>query len=406
MTKTNFLRALLTVFLIKFAFALFPSFQVDMGAWLAWADRLVALGPARFYSDIVWTQYTPGFLYWLWFIGKIGLVNPLMIKIPVIIADMITGYLIWRVVSKVNIRWANFSYLLYVLNPVTIFDGSVWGQIDGLLTLMMFLSTYLLLEKKNCYLSFVVAGLAILVKPQAIAVLPVLSILTLAKFGITKTISSSFMGALVVILGFYPFYPTNPIEGMIVLIKKMGVSYPYTSVNAFNLWSYLGMWKPDNMGWMGITYFMWGTIAMGIAFVILLFKYRRSLAQGHKTYLIFALSCFIFFLFPTRVHERYLFPMFAYLVTFTGLTKQKSLFILTIFTSLIYLINLYYPYSYYEQLFNPLKNINLENLIYQLIPVIAIVQTIIFTVLLFWNDLTTLINNYFHVGKTANKVSQ
>ncbi|MFI5241003.1 MAG: glycosyltransferase family 39 protein, partial [Microgenomates group bacterium] len=215
----NIIAAVVGVFIIRFVLSFLPSFQVDMGTWIAWAGRLSTGGLSHFYSDATWTQYTPGFLYWLWFVGKIGWFSPLAIKIPVIIFDILTGFLIWKLIGKVNLKFANYSFFLYVLNPLVIFDGSVWGQIDGILTFFVFLSAYLLIEKKNTYLSWVLAGLAFLVKPQAIAVLPFLGLITLLNFGWKKLIPSVIAGVTTVILGSVLFFPDNPIFGLFDLVK-------------------------------------------------------------------------------------------------------------------------------------------------------------------------------------------
>jgi Gpi18-like mannosyltransferase len=381
MNNKNLWRGLWLIFLCRFALALLPSFQVDMGAWLAWGSRLAEVGTANFYSEEVWTQYTPGFLYWLLAIGRLGWVHPLAIKVPVIIADMFTGYLIWKVVGKRSNKWANWAYVIYVLNPAMIIDGSIWGQIDGLLALAMFGSTYLLIEKKNCYASWIVAGVALLIKPQAIAMMPVLLGLTLIRFGVVKTLKSGLLTVSVIALGFYPFYPNNLLGGMWELMEKMGVSYPYTSLFAFNVWSFMGMWKLDNTIWMGMSYFAWGTIAMTGAFGGLILRYRKLLTDNSVVYLVFALACYIFFLFPTRVHERYLIPMFAYLIAYAGVKHNKWLWVIVAGASALYSLNLYLPYSYYEAMTNPLKNIGLENWIQDNLLPIATVQILIFVVL-------------------------
>ncbi len=334
-----------------------------MGAWLAWASRLAELPMSKFYSDSVWTQYTPGYLYWLWIMGKLGWVNPFAIKVPIIIADIVAGALIWKVVNKTSRTWANVLFVVYTLSPVSIFDGAIWGQIDGLLTLLMFGTVYEIVEKKNYHVSAFLAGLALLVKPQAIAIMPILAILVLVRLGIKKLLIYGSILAATVVAGFYPFYPQNPVAGILDLTHKMGVSYSYTSLFAFNLWSVVGMWQSDGMTFMGVTYFSWGTIIMAFVFAALIFRYRKYFENDHEIYLMFALSCFIFFLFPTRVHERYLFPMYAFLLTYAGLKKSKSLMMITAVSAIAYTINLYLPYSYYESVYNPLKNVNLENLI-------------------------------------------
>lgn len=372
------LRAVYIVFLIKFIFALMPSFQVDMGAWLGWAERLSSVGMAHFYSDATWTQYTPGFLYWLWFVGKIDFIHPLAIKIPAILADIFVGCLLWKLVAKTSVKWAHVTFFLYTLNPVVIFNSSVWGQIDGILTAVLISATYFLIEKNSYHMSATLAGVAFLIKPQAMAIMPVLFLLILIRFGLKKTIHSLLVAMIVVLAGFYPFYPTNPLAGLIELIHKMGVSYSYTSLFAFNVWTYIGMWIEDSTRWVGLSYFSWGTILMATIFTLLLYRFRNYFKSNTETYLLFALACFVFFLFPTRVHERYLFPVFAYLVAYTGIKQSKLLIWVTSGLSIVYTLNLYYPYSYYEPLSNPLKNIVIQQAIEQIILIITTFYLIIF----------------------------
>src|SRR6185369_1868769 len=173
--------SIIIVFAIRFLFSYLPSFGFDMGTWFGWANRLNSLGLSKFYSDVDWTQYTPGYMYWLWIIGKFGWLNEFAIKVPVIIADIWVGLLIWFIVRKVNQRLAIASFFLYTLNPVVIFDGSIWGQIDGLLTFFLFLSAYYLIEKKNFILSVLLWSIAFVIKPQAMAVAPVFLLTILTK---------------------------------------------------------------------------------------------------------------------------------------------------------------------------------------------------------------------------------
>lgn len=373
------LRVLLLIFLIRFAFALLPSFQVDMSAWLAWANRLSVLGFESFYSNDVWTQYTPGYLYFLWFIGKMGLVNDLAIKVPIIFADMLAAFLMWKVISKKNMLLANVGYVLYVLNPITIIDGSIWGQIDGLLTLFMFASVYLLIEKRNSWGSWGYMAIALLIKPQAVAIVPILAIVTIARSGWKKMIIGGSLATIIAVLGFVPFYPRNTLSNIFELLHDMGQSYPYTSLYAMNVWTYVGAWVEDSKMWMGMTYFAWGTIFMSIVYISLVLRYIKNIKSGREIYLVFALSCMLFFLFPTRVHERYMFPALIFLMTFAGVQQKKSLGLMILLLTITYSLNLYLPYSTYEALGNPLKNIVLENLIQQLAPSLSAIHLFIFS---------------------------
>lgn len=349
--------------LVRIGLAMLPSFRVDMDAWLAWAWRLAEGGTANFYSDAVWTQYTPGFLYWLWMMGKLGYVTPIMIKLPVILADLATAWMITRIVKgREKLQW--WLYVGYILSPVVLWDGAVWGQIDGILTMFMLASYYLLIERNNWWLSWISISIALLIKPQAIAVVPVLLLATIIRAGWPKLLIGVSLAGTMQLLGYFPFFPENAWKGMIELWQKMSVSYPYTSLFAFNIWGWVGMWQSDAITWLGKTYAQWGVIMSGSVMMGALLATWKSI-QSNKwiVYWLAMMACWIFFLFPTRVHDRYLFPMFAFAYIVVGWTKSKIAYYWIIFTTIIYTINLYLPYGYYESTSNWLVNPELVRLI-------------------------------------------
>ncbi|MBU3957324.1 hypothetical protein KKI19_03590, partial [Patescibacteria group bacterium] len=57
---------LIAVFCLRFILSFLPGVNFDMGAWFGWADRLVSLPWGNFYSEEVWTNYTPGYFYVLY----------------------------------------------------------------------------------------------------------------------------------------------------------------------------------------------------------------------------------------------------------------------------------------------------------------------------------------------------
>jgi len=367
---------ILLTFAVKFVLSYLPSFDIDMGTWIAWAHRLAELGPWKFYSDIVWTQYTPGFLYWLWLLGKAGLANALAVKLPVILAEIITGVIIWSSLRKVDEKFASIALIIYALNPAVVFDSSVWGQVDGILVLLLFLSIYFLTFKENPLLSGIFWGLAFLVKPQSFAILPAIIFILAIKFSARRVVKFVLSSGVTIFLLGLPFFPQNPIFGLIQLVLKMSSYYSYTSVFAFNFWSIVvGMWKPDSIIFLGVPLFFWG-ISLYLSSLVLVFFVYNSI-QKHSAiycgdelnadmsssfggchrkkrevgylYLITALTLFAFFLFPTRVHERYLLPIFPFILTAAGLLKSKRLTWAFIGVSFLSLVNLYHPYAYYSK---------------------------------------------------------
>lgn len=342
--------SVIVVFAVRFLLSFLPSFGSDMGSWLGWAGRLSSLGFAKFYSDQSWTQYTPGFLYYLWAIGKFGSVNELAIKVPMTLADIGVGVIIWSLVRKINPKLALASFFLYTLNPVVIFDGPVWGQVDGLLTLFLFLSAYFLIEKKSFVWSVFFWAISFLIKPQAIAVAPIfLLVAFLKKFRFREIVFGAVVCIATIFLLSWPFFPGNPIFGLPQQILSMSNYYSYTSVNAFNVWSWAGFWKPDTALLLGISLANWGAVLLGLSILFALYIFRNKLDLKANYYLLFAILSLCFFLFPTKVHERYLFPFFAFLLTAAALSKSKNLFGIYAITSVASFFNLYYPYAYYNK---------------------------------------------------------
>ena len=375
--------SVLIVFVLRFMLSYLPSFGFDMGSWLGWSGRLTTLGFSKFYSGESWTQYTPGFLYWLWAVGKLGWVNEFAIKIPALLADIGLGILIWSLVKKVNKKLALLCFFLYTLNPVVIFDGSIWGQIDGLLTLFLFLSAYFLIEKKNLIGSVFFWSIAFLIKPQSVAVLPAfLLAILLRKFKWKEIFLAGVTGASTIILLSWPFFTDNPIFGLPQQIIKMGNYYSYTSVYAFNIWSWVGFWKSDTTAFWGITLSNWGTILLISSAIFALINYRNKLDKKANYYLLFAILSLSFFVFPTKVHERYLFPFFAFLLTAAGISGSVNLFGIYIITSIASFLNLYYPYSYYYP--KQLRSDSLYSLSGGLSKVIGFINLATYFILNFW----------------------
>ena len=178
-----------------------------------------------------------------------------------------------------------------------------------------------------------------------------------------------FLGVFVGILPAIPFFPGNFVQGLVNLILKMDIFYALTSLFAFNFWSLVGMWQSDATTLLSLSYRAWGIILYLISTVSIVSYYLLK-KQKNVGYLIGAMFLFAFFLFPTRVHERYIFPVFAFLLTSASLKKSRDLLAIYFFVSLGAFLNIYYAYAYYTD--NFLRSKLLLDLIQTLIPFIAI----------------------------------
>jgi len=107
-----------------------------------------------------------------------------------------------------------------------------------------------------------------------------------------------------------PFYLDTSILELFKLYFSSYIQYPFNSLNALNIWALEGMFLPDNTQFLFMTYRMWGYLMFGLVFMyvsyfILKTKDDKSIYIACANY-FFAFSCFF-----TRIHERYLFPMFC-----------------------------------------------------------------------------------------------
>jgi len=177
---------LIAAFFFRIALVNFGTLNLDFNTFIAWSVNLAQNGFRDFYNG--WSDYLPGYLYVLWFLGKIRGVIPdiILYKLPAILADLATGYLIYKIVDKLKDRkWALISSAVYLFNPAIWANSALWGQADSLTAFFALLSIYLLPTAKRqapliaYWLSAASLAIGTLIKPQAAFALPVILFLFL-----------------------------------------------------------------------------------------------------------------------------------------------------------------------------------------------------------------------------------
>lgn len=360
-----------------------------MDAWFAWAIRLNQVGFVNFYSDQIWTNYTPGYLYVLKLLGffKIILSIPdnvfyLVLKLPTIAAEIILTLFIYRLINIKLIIWARISASLVLLNPSFIFNSSIWGQIDGLLTLIMLLSIYFLIQKRLILSSFLL-GLAFLVKPQSIGLLPIFLLFLIRNFSIKNLIQIIMPVISVIFILALPFY-TNHLLGLPQLFYNMVGDYSYTSLFAYNFWGVAGFWINDSQKWNGLSYQTIGYILLSVYWITISYFYLK---RRLSLYALASLALLGFYFLPTRVHERYLYPALVFLILISTNLKSKLLLFLTFILNVIHFLNLYYVYVYYNEFYLKLPKVLYNPFLYNFLDsngkVLSFISTIIFVIISF-----------------------
>lgn len=347
---------ILAGFLIRLIFASFPGFHVDTDTFFAWSIRVFDLGFARFYSKDVWTNYTPGMIYVFYLLGFLRNIFSissenfyLVLKLPSIFADLVLSYFIYNVLLKtVSKKLAFYSLAFCLFNPVMIFNASIWGAFDGLLTLFLFLAIFYLAQKKLIW-SSIFFGIALLIKPQAIAITPVFALWVLKNFSLKNILKLSIPAIITVVLLSIPYFPSDPFFGFFNLFIQMAQDYKGNSLFAYNSWGIFGFWIDDSEKLGFMSFRVWGLFLMSVFwlyFFVIFFK-KKIL----DVYLLSTLAFLGFFFLPTRVHERYLFSAIPFLILISIYLKSRTLILSTVFLSLLHTINLYYVYIYYNEFY-------------------------------------------------------
>lgn len=349
------------VFIARIFLSLLPSYEIDLRDWRFWTNRMAAVGPSQFYSREIFTDNPPGFLYVFWAVGEIqkkifpnlqygSIQSDLLIKLPSNIADLITGLLIYIIIKKYRgKRTAFIGFLLYTLNPAIFFNSSIMGQFDGSATVFLLFAAYSLVRHKSPSLSSLAFAIAWTIKPQAIVVAPLFGLLILKLSKPYQWFTSALVFLTSTLLIYLPFFPQNPFYGLYYVNRAMTAIFTCTSCFTFNFWGILGNWKNDTAIFLNLPLMYWGFILLSLSFIPIFF-FKPFSKRFREPYLYFtaAISIMASFTFLTRMHERYIFPFFAFFLIAAFLFRSKLLIFFYIIFSIFNFINLYFPYAYYS----------------------------------------------------------
>lgn len=303
----------------------------DIALFTFWSDQVVKDGIAGFYHTDIFVDYPPGYIYVLYALGLIkgwlgleagGAGTLLLYKLPAIAADLAAAAVIYRVAKgKLGEAAAVGLALLYAFNPAAILDSAAWGQVDAVFALVLTLAISGMADRKFGRAS-VWYAIAALIKPQTFIFMPILLIaLLLAKKWKNVAVSAYYGFGTFIVLAL-PFYWGNGgLKGVYELYKGTLSSYPYATLNAFNLYSLTGgNWKPITENWLFLRYEQWGLafILIAVAAVIVLSLTRAKKDGEDRSFYVATVLIAIVFIGVTKMHERYMFPvmllsLFAYI---------------------------------------------------------------------------------------------
>lgn len=361
--KVFFLLLAISLLVRLIASVMYKGFSVDINCFSSWGSLVASQGITKFYSATSFCDYPP--LYML-VCGALSLVADLfrislsrgvgllILKLPAIICDVLCALMLYKICKNfVCDKKAKMLAVLYAFNPVAILNCAVWGQVDSILLFLMLVAFDLMFNDQfgKAVLVFFVG---LLTKPQAILFGPIMIIGAVNEFytifkeknSAKKRLINGF-GALGICVASFVLISLLLKNGQDFdwLYKKYVstfASYNYATLNSFGFMGLIGgQWQnADGESLFGISYNLLGTLLCLAVGGITVWGYLSAFKK--RTLAIYPLCALLLsgiITFAPRTHERYIFPVIAFLLISAAIFNDKKLTLCAIGYSFINFVN-------------------------------------------------------------------
>lgn len=307
---------------------LYPGDVEHLGVWV---NKIREHGIFDFYQPAEriapWDRVYPPFSTFAFYLiglftGGPGIeTNPLFIallKVVPICAELglvAAAYIWFHERRKLQI----VASLALAVHPGLLITSAWWAQYDAPFVLCLVLSLMALHRNKLLW-AWLLFGAAVLFKQPAILMGPLLLILSLRRCGFRATMRGLVASIGLVAVATLPFALESGLANALSLYVNIGDVFPYVTNNAYNFWyasafSQYGRPIPfanatySDAGYVigSLTYKTVGLVFFGAYVLMVLVMAWRKGRQPYEFVLATALY-FAFFMLPTQVHERYLYP--------------------------------------------------------------------------------------------------
>lgn len=310
-TQISHYYALAIIFMLGLIIFL-PDSGYDKYFWVTWAKYLRQHGLLEAYNNSE-INYHPVLIYFIdafsflhWRTIDNTSIN--WLKVPTALFDWGIIFIALKLMQKhkVNLQWG----LLLAFNPAFWYNTVIWGQFDSIWVFFTLLSFYLA-DRGKFYYSTLAFLLAINTKIFALFFLPFLIVMWSRLKPDTNLSKTKFhfyqedsIGAIIfkyIIIQIFILLPFlgNTQYTIAQIIQRSTDYYNSASRNAYNIWYYFF----DNpVTTSDSSYLNLSISIVGILFIsLLVLQYKNKTSVWN----IAALASLVFFLFLTRMHERY-----------------------------------------------------------------------------------------------------
>ncbi len=376
---------LAAAFVLRLVFLSGSGFHNDLAAFEAWALTLTEHPLYDFYRSTSFADYPPGYFFVLLGIGWLykGLVAlhviapdaynvlGMLVKLPAIAMDIVNAWLIYRIAGRFASRGAALgAAMLYAFNPAAIYLSGYWGQVDSVSWGLVLAGLNLLLSARNderfgarkITCGWFALAASILMKPQGTFVgLVFLAFAFVAPavaerrrrvvgtlYGLAASLGLAWFAAAL-------FHGSiNPVDDAVWLYGRYAYGsgvYAYNTINAFNLYAVKQpFWQSDSQALIlplsGISLgpvVVWGWLLVVCSALLVAGRYLQR--KDDRALLEAAmLVSFGFFIFATRMHERYIFGAFLLMMPLAALGRRYVWAAVAV--SLTLFVNLTYSLAY------------------------------------------------------------
>jgi Gpi18-like mannosyltransferase len=341
---------------IRFAALTHQGYEKDIALSKAWGEALAQDGfehlgdlpnaPITYFPNYALTLYLwkgiATCVEWLTAHGRIVSVATYtaLVKIPGMLGDVLVAgvFLAWgrRYLTG---RRRVLPAALFLFSLGTAYDTAVWGQVDSVHAgLVLAAAVSWVCERRS--FAFVLFVAAVFCKVQSIIFLPVFLVLLAQDVGLRRACRDMIPAGLVaVFVGTLPYLlavgPRVLLLGSIGSLEK----YPFLTLNAMNIWwpitRLYGQLVRDDLGTIQPLYIGFTLFVVAVITVCVSLQKQRTNVRLFEALALIALA---FFLFPTEMHERYLFPFFVFAAI--PAAESKRWFVSFLILSVSFLINL------------------------------------------------------------------
>lgn len=239
--------------------------------------------------------------------------NHILLKFPMIIADILLIYLVYRFIkSQITEPLAKIAALLLSIYPPLIYNSAVWGSGDSIINLFGLLAIYFF-YRNALIIASILFTVSVLYKASLLIFIPVIFVILIKnKISYKSMFLTIFPSITLIYLVSKPFAVKNTFIWFIeIFFSKIlpGCMFQLTS-NAMNLWALLFGLVPRLDEFIIIPHLTartFSVISTVILSLIIIYHFYRHYSINNLLLSLVNITLITFTLM-TRMHERYTFP--------------------------------------------------------------------------------------------------